>query len=219
MLGGGSIGCELGQAFARLGSQVSIVEAAPRLLVREDPDAAGIVTGALRRDGIALLTGAAVSAVHADGSGAGVVVLDGGEQIAFDQLLVTVGRGPRTGDVGLAAARVECEEDGYVTVDTHLRTTNRRIWAAGDVTGHPQFTHTAGVHGSLAATNAILGLRRRVELGAMPRVTFTQPEVAAVGLGTGDGCRQRTDRVAGKERKHPSVPASERIPACLSAQP
>ncbi len=71
---------------------------------------------------------------------------------------------------------------GVVRLDARLRTTNPRIWAAGDLTGHPQFTHTAGVHGSLAASNAVLGLRRRVDVASIPRVTFTQPEVAAVGV-------------------------------------
>jgi len=70
-------------------------------------------------------------------------------------------------------------------VDDHLRTTNKRIWAAGDLTGHPQFTHVAGVHGSLAASNAVLGVRRSVDVASVPRVTYTHPEVAAVGLGTG----------------------------------
>lgn len=86
--------------------------------------------------------------------------------------------------MGLASAGVEVDERGFVIVDTHLRTTNRHIWAAGDVTVHPQFTHTAGVHGSLAASNATLGLRRRVDTATTPRVTFTHPEVAAVGVST-----------------------------------
>jgi len=84
----------------------------------------------------------------------------------------------------LAPAGVEVDDRGFVVVDDLLRTTNLRIWAAGDLTGHPQFTHTAGVHASLAASNAILGVRRKVDLTAVPRVTFTDPEVAAVGLDT-----------------------------------
>ncbi|HEX5496468.1 MAG TPA: FAD-dependent oxidoreductase [Mycobacteriales bacterium] len=179
VLGGGSVGCELGQAFARLGSRVSIIEAAPRLLTGEDPDASGAVTDGLRADGVTVLTNAAATAVHADRT----LVLGDGTRLGFDTLLVAVGRRPRTDDLGLGEAGVAFDEGGHVRVDPLLRTSNRRIWAAGDVTGHPQFTHTAGVHGSLAAGNAILGLRRRVRLAAMPRVTFTQPEVAAVGLG------------------------------------
>ena len=89
-----------------------------------------------------------------------------------------------SGDIGLGSVGVELDERGFVVVDDHLRTTNKRIWAAGDLTGHPQFTHTAGVHASLAASNAILGVRRTVGPTAEPRVTFTAPEVAAVGLET-----------------------------------
>ncbi len=85
---------------------------------------------------------------------------------------------------GLAVAGVEVDDRGFVVVDDLLRTTNPRIWAAGDLTGHPQFTHTAGVHASLAASNAVLGVRRKVDLTAVPRVTFTDPEVAAVGVET-----------------------------------
>ena len=181
VLGGGNIGCELGQAFARLGSQVSIVEAAERLLLREDPDAAELVTQALVDDGVQLRTGVAVTVVRRDGAAWQAELADG-SHIGFDTVLVAVGRRPRTSDLGLDAAGVGLDERGYVRVDARLRTTNPRIWAAGDLTGHPQFTHTAGVHGTLAAGNAVLGLRRRVDVATIPRVTFTQPEVAAVGV-------------------------------------
>ncbi len=181
VLGGGAIGCELGQAFARLGSSVTIVEAAPRLLVREDPDAAALVTAALAGDGVTIRSGVAATAIRRR-EGGWIAELTDGTEVGFDTVLVAVGRRPRTTDLGLAAAGVDIDGHGFVCVDAQLRTTNPRIWAAGDVTGHPQFTHTAGVHGSLAASNAILGLRRRVERATVPRVTFTQPEVAAVGV-------------------------------------
>ncbi len=184
VLGGGSIGCELGQAFARLGSRVSVVEGAPRILPREDPLAAAELARALVDDGVALRTGSGVARVEATGPGSGVLHLEDGQRVPFSRLLVAVGRAPRTGDVGLAAAGVEVDDRGFVVVDDLLRTTNPRIWAAGDLTGHPQFTHTAGVHASLAASNAVLGVRRKVDLTAVPRVTFTDPEVAAVGLPT-----------------------------------
>ncbi|MEO5833653.1 MAG: FAD-dependent oxidoreductase [Nakamurella sp.] len=181
VLGGGSIGCELGQAFARLGSPVTIVEAADRLLVREDADAAELVTRALVDDGVHVRTGVTVTAVRPDGR-AWLAVLADGTEIGFDTALVAAGRRPRTASLGLAAAGVEVDRSGFVRVDDRLRTTNPRIWAAGDLTGHPQFTHTAGVHGTLAASNAVLGLRRRVDVASTPRVTFTQPEVAAFGV-------------------------------------
>lgn len=177
VLGGGSIGCELGQAFARLGSRVTVIEAAPRLLPREDPEASALVTAALQADGVDVRTGAAVGEIT-DGR----VLLDGGVQVGYDRLLVAVGRSPRTRDLGLDVAGIRLAERGFVQVDAALRTTNRRVWAAGDLTGHPQFTHTAGVHASLAASNAVLGLHRRAETRVVPRVTFTHPEVAGVGI-------------------------------------
>ena len=181
VLGGGSIGCELAQGFSRLGSTVTIVESAPRLLTREDADAAALVTGALVDDGVTIRSGVGLAAVRPAPAGWTAELADG-STVGFDAILVAVGRRPRTTALGVAVAGVELDERGYVRVDARLRTSNWRIWAAGDLTGHPQFTHTAGVHGSLAASNAILGLRRRVELATIPRVTFTQPEVAAVGV-------------------------------------
>ena len=195
VLGGGSIGCELGQGLARLGVDVTVVEGASRVLPREDAAAAAVVHRALESDGVAVRTGQSVaSVVGADGE-AGWLILEDGTKVAFDRLLVAVGRRPRTSDLGLDTVGVELDERGFVVVDARLRTTNPRIWAAGDLTGHPQFTHVAGVHGSLAASNAVLGVRRSVETSAVPRVTYTHPEVAAVGVDTGrerDGVRVLT---------------------------
>lgn len=181
VLGGGSIGCELGQAFARLGSAVTLVEAQARLMLSEDADAAGLVTAALTADGVDVRTGATLVRVSRQASGWAAEFADGAE-VGFDVVLVAVGRRPRTVALGLDRSGVELDERGFVRVDGRLRTTNSRVWAGGDVTGHPQFTHTAGVHGSLVASNAVLGLRRTVEVATTPRVTFTQPEVAAFGV-------------------------------------
>lgn len=180
VLGGGTSGCELSQALARLGVQVTVVEAGDRLLGSEDPDASAAVAEALQRDGVRVRTQAGVVRVEGSPDG-GRLVLEDGSAVGFDRLLVATGRDPRTAELGLAAASVAVDGRGHVVVDDALRTTNDRIWAAGDVTGHPQLTHLAGVHGSLAAGNAVLGLRRTVDLSAVPRVTYTQPEVAAVG--------------------------------------
>jgi len=188
VLGAGSIGCELGQAFARLGSQVTLIDVAPRIMLHDDEEAAAIVAQSLKSDGVQLLTGTTVSQVNIGHDGSGVleaaVAGSAKEIISFDHLLVATGRTPRTANLGLAAAGVESLERGFLRVDASLRTTNRRIWAAGDVTGHPQFTHVAGVHGSLAASNAVLGLKRKAEVSTIPRVTFTDPEVASVGVST-----------------------------------
>ena len=214
VLGAGPVGCELAQAFARLGAQVTLVESAPRLLAREDPQAAALVRAALEDDGVRVLTSARLAAVDGDPGHPGVVGVDaaGGEQqLGYDALLVAAGRRPATAGLGLVAAGVQVDADGAVRVDAHLRTTNPRVWAAGDLTAHPRLTHLAAVHGSLAATNAVLGLRRRVDSTAVPRVTFTDPEVAAVGASTwaDDGPAARTvtrdhdhvDRAVAEDRR------------------
>lgn len=197
VMGGGSIGCELGQAFARLGAQVTLVEALPRILSREDPDAARLVHEALEADGIEVLAGHRAVKVLGEPGGPGTLVVDDGSaerEIPYDGLLVAVGRAPRTQDLGLDRAGVERTDRGHVVTDKRLRTSNSRIYAAGDVTEHPAFTHVAGVHGSLAASNAVLGLRRTIDLSAVPRVTYTDPEVAAVGAASwsDDGSDART---------------------------
>ena len=204
VLGGGSIGCELGQAFARLGSAVTIVEGLPRILPREDADAAAIVLTSLQSDGVVVRTGCTATAASPGADGSGTLSVSDGQTTAdveFDRLLVAVGRTPNTADLGLDAAGVRRDLRGFVVVDGSLRTTNRRIWAAGDLTGHPQFTHVAGVHGSLAASNAVLGLRRRVDLTAIPRVTFTDPEVAAVGEPTDAGPTRAASRVITRDHR------------------
>ncbi len=181
VLGGGTTGCELGQAFARLGSQVTLVETASRLLTGEDPEAAELVTRQLREDGVDVLTGSeAVEFTTVAGSGS--VRLSDGTHVEFDDVLLAVGRRPRTTDLGLDAVEVTVDRSGYVAVNNRLQTSNPHIWAAGDVTAYSRFTHTAGVHGSIAATNAVLGLRRTIDEAGAARVTFTQPEVAAVGV-------------------------------------
>ena len=205
VLGGGSIGCELGQALARLGADVTIAEAADRILPREDADASAAVADALTADGVRLRVGRSVSSVVVCTDGSGQLCFAEGTDspVPFDQLLVAVGRTPRTDGIGLDAAGIDVDARGQVIVSATLRTTNHRVWAAGDLTGHPQFTHLAGVHGSLAASNAVLGLRRRVDLTAVPRVTFTDPEVAAVGVPTNDA--PSPDRVTTVTRSHTLV--------------
>ncbi len=186
VLGGGGVGCELGQAFARLGSRVTIVETAPRLLPSEDPDASELLACALRADGIDIRTGLGVTG-FADSS----AELADGSRVEFDVALLAIGRTPRTVGLGVAEAGVEVDAGGHVIVDRHLRTSNPRVWAAGDLTTYPQFTHCAGVYASTAASNAVLGLRRSVDPDQIPRVTFTQPEIATVGVGSEQARRER----------------------------
>ncbi len=181
VLGGGAIGCELGQAFGRLGSEVTVVEAADRLLLGEEPAVSRVIAEALRSEGARVLTGATALGWTAGAlmirSAAGVE-----ESVQGDALLVAVGRRPRTDELGLDAAGVHTDTGGYLAVDTRLRTSNRRIYAAGDVTGAPPFTHVAAAHGAVAAHNALLGPWRSAPMDGLPWVVFTDPEVARVGL-------------------------------------
>ena len=185
ILGAGSIGCELGQAFSRMGSQVVLLDIAERIILKEDVDASKILHQTLLSEGVDIHIGAHIANFEIEESGRGLVRFTnsfGSYEIEFDQLLVATGRTPRVVNLGLIAAGVDLDQKGFVKTSTALRTTNHSVYAAGDVTGHPQFTHVAGVHGSIAASNAILGLSRKAELVVIPRVTFTDPEIASVGV-------------------------------------
>jgi pyruvate/2-oxoglutarate dehydrogenase complex dihydrolipoamide dehydrogenase (E3) component len=184
VLGGGPIGCELGQAFQRLGAQVVLIEMADRLLPREEPEASQLIETRLRAEGVDVRTATKAVRVSADGDGH-VVGLDGGageETVRADAILVAAGRAPRTAGLGLDRAEVAVDERGAVTVDDRLRTSNPRIFAAGDVTMKLPFTHVASTHGATVVQNALFGLRARVDHERIPWVTFTAPEVAHVGL-------------------------------------
>ncbi|KGE78315.1 FAD-dependent oxidoreductase [Halomonas salina] len=195
VLGGGPIGCELGQSFARLGSRVSLVELGDRLLPREDEDVAAEVASRLREEGVEVhLTAKALRVVTDDDGGQGLEIEVGqtgekGEEtrvetLPFDRLLVAVGRRANVSGLGLEALGVETAPDGTLAVDETLRSVLPNVWACGDVAGPFQLTH-AGAHQAWHATvNALFGeLRRfRVSYRALPAVTFTDPEVARVGL-------------------------------------
>jgi pyruvate/2-oxoglutarate dehydrogenase complex dihydrolipoamide dehydrogenase (E3) component len=181
VLGGGPTGCELGQAFARLGSRVEIVEAAPALLPGEDPEAGRFIADTLAREGVVLQLGAAVIGVEPRDRGGGVLVA-GQRRIAYKRLLVALGREPASRGIGLEKVGVDCDERGFVKVDARLRTTGDHIWAAGDAVGGLYFTHVAGHQGLTAMANALFRARRSFDYSQVPRVTFTDPEVASIGL-------------------------------------
>ena len=180
VIGGGPVGCELAQAMARLGSRVTLVQRAPRLLPTEHERASAVVLGALETDGVRVLLGAEVIAFTED---AAEVLLPGGgaEHIGFERVLAATGRSPRTAGLGLALAGVETDTDGAVVTDAQLRTSHPSIWAAGDVTALPKFTHTASANGEIAAMNAVTGSALDVD-PVVARVTYTSPEVASVGV-------------------------------------
>ncbi|WP_270353905.1 dihydrolipoyl dehydrogenase family protein [Microbacterium testaceum] len=185
VLGGGAIGCELAQAFARLGSRVTLVHRGDRVLPKEDPDASALVLAALRADGVDVRLGTTLDeATRADGRT--TARLSDGSTVVAERVLAALGRRVDTTGLGLDAAGVALDDSGAIAVDRTLATSNPRIRAAGDATPLPRFTHTAGMFGSVAATNAVLGLSRRVRLDDVPRVTFTAPEVAAVGVSSVD---------------------------------
>lgn len=180
VIGAGPIGCELAQAFRRLGSEVSIIDRSERILPKDDPDAAAIVQDRLAAEGIETLLGARVLRVERGP----VVVIERGrgeEHIAGDRILVAAGRAPNVTSLGLDAAGIEATDRGIV-VDDHLRTTNRRVLAAGDVASRFQFTHAADAMARIAIQNALFFGRKRVSALTMPWCTYTDPEIAHVGI-------------------------------------
>jgi pyruvate/2-oxoglutarate dehydrogenase complex dihydrolipoamide dehydrogenase (E3) component len=179
VLGGGPIGVELAQAYRRLGARVTVLDIGP-LLPRDDPELTAVVREALLGEGVELVERAAIRRVEA---GPVVVVgTEGSEQrIAGSHLLVATGRQPAVDELGLDAAGIAHDTHG-ITVDRGLRTTNRRVYAIGDVAGGPQFTHVAGYHASLVIKSALFRLPARVSDRAIPHVTYTDPALAQVGL-------------------------------------
>lgn len=176
VLGGGAIGLELAQAFARFGSAVTVVEGADRLLPMEEPEASAVVTDAVRDDGVAVCAGHKAVAVARRGERT-VVTLGDGTEIAGAELLVAVGRRPAGGGLGLEHYGVA---GPAVPVDGRMRAADG-LWAAGDVTGVAAFTHLAVHHARIAAADILGEDVEPVDHTALPRVTFTDPEVGSVG--------------------------------------
>jgi pyruvate/2-oxoglutarate dehydrogenase complex dihydrolipoamide dehydrogenase (E3) component len=189
ILGGGPIGCELGQAFQRLGARVTLVQRRGYLLPKEEPEARELIAQRLRADGVDLRLNAKPVRVEA---GRVLVVESGGEEsrIEFDRILVAAGRRSETGDLGLDAIGAELDERGGVKVDDRLATTAKNVYAAGDAVTALPFTHVAGYHGRTVAANALFHTRARVSYDAVPWATFTDPEVGRVGM-TEAGARER----------------------------
>jgi pyruvate/2-oxoglutarate dehydrogenase complex dihydrolipoamide dehydrogenase (E3) component len=182
VLGAGPIGCELAQAFARFGARVVLIEREERILSRDDTDAAAIVADALRRDGIELLLSHYLERVEPFSGGARLDLTSGTDRATreVDQIIVAGGREPNVVGLGLDEAGVE--RDGReIVVDVGLRTTNRRVYAAGDVCATSRFTHVADAHARVALRNALFPGRERVDAAAVPWCTFTDPELAHVG--------------------------------------
>ena len=183
VIGGGPIGIELAQAQRRLGAKVSVVELYT-ILANDDPEAAEIVRQAVRREGVELYERNKLVRVERDGPGvAAVIERDGGEsRLVGSHLLLATGRRANVAGLGLEAAGVAYTAKG-VTVDRRLRTSNKRVFALGDAAGGYQFTHVAGYHAGIVVRNALFRLPARVDERAVPWVTYSDPELAHVGLG------------------------------------
>lgn len=183
IVGGGPIGCEMAEAHRRLGSAVTIVEAA-RLLPRDDAEAAGVVREALMHEGVRILENTQVTSfrkTEAGGIEVQIVTAHGSEILAPSHVLIAVGRKPNLEGLGLEQAEVDWEPKG-ITVDHRLRTSNSRVYAIGDVAGSPQFTHVAGYQAGLVIRNALFRLPIGANYATVPHVTYTDPELAQVGL-------------------------------------
>jgi dihydrolipoamide dehydrogenase len=195
VLGGGPIGCELAQAFARLGSQVTQVEMLPRVMTREDAEVSEIVAASLRADGVTLLTGHQAVRCETEGDAKRLVVKTGDAEraIAFDALLCAVGRSPRTTGYGLEELGIPVTNKKTIETDAWLATRYPNIYAVGDVAGPYQFTHTASHQAWYAAVNALFGRFKRfkADYSVIPWATFTDPEVARVGLSEAEAKEQK----------------------------
>lgn len=206
VLGGGSIGLELGQAFSRFGVRVVVVEAAERILPAETPGVSEAVAQALGAEGIEIHTGTLATRVERTERGVRVHVAQGSlaGTVEAERLLVATGRRPNVEALGLERAGVRLDERGYIAVDEYMRTSDPDVLAAGDVTGAPGYVYVAALQGGIAAQTALADRTPEgaiaIDLGTVPRVTFTDPQVAAVGLGEAEA------RASGLEPRVTTLP-------------
>ena len=186
VIGAGAIGAELGQAFSRLGSTVTLFEYAPRIMPFLGDNVGELIAERFRAEGIDVRDGTGVQEVKTNADGTYTLLAakagtEDTEEFVVDAILTATGRTPNTKDLGLEEAGVEVDERGLVVVNERLQTTNPHIYAGGDVVGKKPFTHTAGAHGSTVVGNALFKLRRTVNHDQIPFAIFSDPEVASVG--------------------------------------
>ncbi|WP_170387710.1 dihydrolipoyl dehydrogenase family protein [Ruegeria atlantica] len=192
IIGGGPIGLEMAQAHIRLGCEVTVIEGM-QALGKDDPEAAGIVLDALRAEGVAIHEQAMVAQVR-DNNGVVEVVTQNGDIFSGSHLLLAAGRKANTDRLNLAAAGIEPTRTG-IKVDEALRTTNRKVYAIGDVAGGLQFTHVAGYHAGIIIRSALFGLPSKAKTAHIPWATYTDPELAQVGLTEAQAREQHGDRL------------------------
>ena len=184
VIGGRAIALELGQAFARLGTKVTILQRSERLVPEHDPEIGDALAQYFREEGIEVETGAMPQAIREENDEKIVIATVHGEQREFraEQVLMAVGRTPNTKEMGLQKAGVELNEGGFIVVDEHLQTSNPKIYAVGDVTTLPNFVYVAAAAGGMAAENALNGNAKKFDLSILPDVIFSDPQIATVGL-------------------------------------
>ncbi len=208
VIGGGPIGSEMAQAFARFGSQVTQIEMGPHILGREEADAALIVQASMSRDGVHLVLNAKVIRVEREGSDKVLVVEQQGEEkrIVGDEILVGIGRTPNLDGLGLVSVGVKSHPQRGIEVNDHLRTTNPNIFAAGDVCSQYKFTHAADFLARIVTQNALFMGRAKASALLIPWCTYTSPEIAHVGIFPGQSAREGselssyTQQLAGVDR-------------------
>jgi mercuric reductase len=185
VIGGGYVALEQAQLFARLGSKVTMLVRS-RLASREEPEASKALIGVFADEGIRVVRRATVTAVRRDETTGEVVatatISGGTQEFRASRLLVALGRRPVTDGLNLEAVDVKTGDLGEIVVDDRLASSNPRIWAAGDVTGHREFVYVAASHGTMIVDNAFTGADREVDYRHLPRVTFTSPALGSVGM-------------------------------------
>ncbi len=195
VVGAGPIGCELAQAHRRLGSRVTVLDLGP-MMPKDDPEAVEVVRQRFRAEGIETAEGIKVLRIEKTDAGLGVVIEEGGRERRIDgsHLLIATGRRANVENLGLEAAGVRYSPKG-IEVDARLRSSNKRIFAAGDVAGSYQFTHVAGYHAGIVIRNALFRLPAKTSNKAVPWVTYTDPELAHVGLSEADARKVHGDSI------------------------
>ncbi len=196
VIGAGAVGLELAQLFARFGVKVTLLEVLPRIAATEEPEISDALAKYLEAEKIDIHAGIRINTVERKNGQYRVTVESHGKAttLSAEQLLVTTGRRAHTAHLGLEAADVQTGKRGEIIVNEHLQTSNPDVYAAGDVIGDPMFVYVAAYGGKLAAENALAHAGRVYDLFALPRVTFTDPQIASVGL-TEEQARQKKDKV------------------------
>ncbi|MEX2156894.1 MAG: mercury(II) reductase [Gemmatimonadales bacterium] len=213
VIGASAVGLELAQMFARLGVKVTVIEALPRVVPAEDPDVGNALGDYLQEEGLEVHAGVQIQQVGRAGDRYTVSFKDGAKTHAAraEQLLVATGRRANTAGFGLDTAGVTLGKKAEIVANEFLQTTNPNVYAAGDVIGDPMFVYVAAYGGALAAENALTGNSRRYDLTALPRVTFTDPAVASVGLTEDEARAQGIEPLVSK------LPL-EHVPRALAAR-